>query len=113
MARGLEGVKVKIVLEASWVMVPVTPGATVKVAAVMVATFMASLKVAVTTVLEQTPVDALGGVTETTVGGGLHPLAAVVKVQRKLLARALPNRSLAPVVMVAEETVLTARGLEG
>ena len=64
--------------------------------------FMASLKVAVTTALEQTPVEALGGVTESMVGGGLHPLAAVVKVQMKLLARALPNRSLAPVVMVAE-----------
>ena len=61
MARGLEGVKVKIVLEASWVMVPVTPGVTVKVAALMLATFMASLKVAVTIVLGQTPVEALGG----------------------------------------------------
>ena len=45
-ARGLDGVKVKIVLEASWAMVPDTPGATVKLAALMVATFMASLKVA-------------------------------------------------------------------
>src|ERR1700676_2902375 len=102
MARGLEGVKVKMVLLASWVKVPVTPGVTVKVEAVMVATFMASLKVAVTTALEHTPVAALGGVTETTVGGGLHPLAAVVKVQRKLVARALPNRSRTPVVRVAE-----------
>ena len=73
-----------------------------KVAALMVATFMASLKVAVTTVLGHTRVEALGGVTETTVGGGLHPLAAVVKVQRKLVARALPNRSRTPVVRVAE-----------
>src|ERR1700733_8654102 len=101
MAKGLEGVKEKTVLEASWVMVPVTPGVTVKVAELMVATFMASLKVAVTTELEHTPVEALGGMTESTVGGGLHPLAAVVKLQTKLLARALPNRSLAPVVMVA------------
>src|SRR5580693_3715445 len=101
MARGLEGVKVKIVLDGSWVMVPVTPGDTVKVAALMVATFMASLKVAVTTELEQTPVEALGGVTETTVGGGLQPLAAVVKLHTKLVARALPKRSRTPVVMVA------------
>jgi hypothetical protein len=34
----------------------------------MVATFMASLKVAVTTELEHTPVEALGGMTESTVG---------------------------------------------
>src|SRR5580698_2752775 len=101
MARGLEGVKVKIVLDGSWVMVPLTPGVTKKVAALTVATFMASLKVAVTTALEQTPVEALGGVTETTVGGGLHPLVAVVKVQTELLARALPKRSRTPVVMVA------------
>src|ERR1700722_15157957 len=49
-------------------MVPVTPGATVKVAELMEATFMASLKVAVTTELEQTPVTAFGGLTESTVG---------------------------------------------
>ena len=63
---------------------------------------MASLKVAVRTALEQTPVEPLGGVTESTVGGGLHPLAAVVKLQTKLLARALPKRSRTPVVRVAE-----------
>ena len=91
-ARGLEGVKVKTVLDASWVMVPDTPD-TVKVAELMEATFIASLKVAVTRELEHTPVEALGGVTESTVGGGLQPLAAVVKLQTKLVARALPNRS--------------------
>src|SRR6202790_4995987 len=101
MARGLEGVKVKTVLEASWAMVPDTPDR-VKVDELMVARLMASLKVAVTTELEQTPVAALGGVTESTVGGGLHPLAAVVKLQTKLVARALPNRSRTPVVRVAE-----------
>src|ERR1700731_3510121 len=101
MAQGLDGVRVKIVFDASCVMVPATPGVTVKVEVLTVATFMASLKVAVTTALEQTPVAALGGVTDTTVGGGLHPLAAVVKLQTKLLARALPNRSRTPVVMVA------------
>src|ERR1700676_2109065 len=101
MARGLDGVKVKTVLLASWVMVPLTPD-TVKVDELMVARFMASLKVAVTRELEQTPVAALGGATESTVGGGLHPLAAVVKLQTKLVARALPNRSRTPVVRVAE-----------
>ena len=48
-----------------------------------------------------------------TVGGGLHPLAAVVKCQTKLLARALPKRSRTPVVMVAVKIVLMARGLDG
>ncbi len=74
----------------------------VKVDELTVARFMASLKVAVTTELEQTPVLALGGVTESTVGGGLQPLAAVVKLQTKFEARALPNRSRTPVVRVAE-----------
>ena len=82
-------------------MVPVTPGATVKVDELMLATFMASLKVAVMTLLEQTPVEMFGGVTDRTVGAGLHPLAAVVKVQTKLLARLLPKRSRTPVVIVA------------
>jgi hypothetical protein len=62
---------------------------------------IASLNVAVTIVLGQTPVAPLAGVTETTVGGGLHPLAAVLKLHTKLLARALPKVSRTPVVMVA------------
>ena len=82
-------------------MVPVTPGETVNVDELMLETFMASLKVALTTLLEHPPTEAFGGLTERTVGGGLHPLAAVVKLQTKLLARALPNRSWTPVVMVA------------
>jgi hypothetical protein len=41
----------------------------VKVVALIVAGFIASLKVAVTTVLGQTPTIAFGGVTEITVGG--------------------------------------------
>src|ERR1700694_1992979 len=94
-------------------MVPVTPGVTVKVAALIVATFMTSLKVAVMTVLGQNPTEALGGVTERTVGDGLHPLAGVVKLQTKLLARAFPKRSRTPVVMVAVKIVLMARGLDG
>ena len=68
-ARGLEGVKVKIVLEASWVKVPLTPGDTVKVAALMVAMFMALLNVAVTTVLGHAPTTPVGGAMEITVGG--------------------------------------------
>ena len=65
----MEGVKVKMVLEASWVKVPVTPGATVKVAALMVATFMALLNVAVTKVLGHAPKAPVGGAMEITVGG--------------------------------------------
>ena len=82
-------------------MVPLAPGDTVKVVVFAVETFMASLKVAVTTLLEQTPTDAFGGLTESTVGGGLHPLAAVVKRQTKSLARAFPKRSRTPVVILA------------
>src|SRR5882672_6318273 len=94
-------------------MIPVTPGLTGKVAALMVAVFMASLKLAVMTASEHTPVAPLGGVTEITVGGWLHPLAAVAKLHTKSLASPLPNRSLTPVVRVAVKSVLIARGLDG
>ena len=82
-------------------MIPVTPGVTVKVVALMLAVFIASLKVAVMTAREHTPVAPLAGVTETTVGGGLHPLEAVVKLQTKSLASPLPKVSLTPLVRVA------------
>ena len=100
-ARGLDGVKVKMVSVKSWVMVPVTPGVTVKVAALIDEVFIASLKVAVTAASEHTPVAPLAGVTEITVGGGLHPLAAVLKLHTKSVARGLPKVSWAPVVIVA------------
>jgi hypothetical protein len=57
-----------MVLLTSWVMIPVTPGLTVKVVVLMVAGFIASLKVMVTSAREHTPLAALGGVTETTAG---------------------------------------------
>ena len=69
MARGLDGVKVKTVLLASWVMVPDTPGVSVKVVVFKVEAFMASLKVALTTELGQTPSATFGGAMEITVGG--------------------------------------------
>jgi hypothetical protein len=53
----------------------------VNVVLVMVDAFIVSLKTAVTALLLQTPVEPFGGVTDTTVGGGLHPFAAVVNVQ--------------------------------
>ena len=102
MDRELDGVKVKIVFVTSWVTVPVTPGVTVKVAVLIDEAFIASLKVAVMTALEHTPAEPLAGVSEITVGGGLHPLAAVLKLHTESLARPLPNRSLTPVVRVAE-----------
>jgi hypothetical protein len=76
-ARGADGVKVKIVLVASWVIIPATPGETVKVVALMVEGFIALLKVIVTTVLGQTPAAPLRGTTEAALGGvtvGLVPV---------------------------------------
>ena len=63
----------------------------------IVAGFIASLKVAVTAVLGQTP---FAGVTEITVGGA-HASLEVVKVHTKSVANAMPYSSMAPVVIVA------------
>lgn len=84
----------------------------VKVAVLMVAGFIARLKVAVTTVLGQIPVIPFRGVTEITVGGA-HSALLVVNVHTKLLASALPNVSFAPVVIVAVYKVVNARALGG
>jgi hypothetical protein len=68
----------------------------------MVAGFIASLKVATTTVSGHIPAERSGGVTEITVGGpDRHVVVPVVKVHTKSLASALPKVSVAPVVMVA------------
>ena len=66
-----------MVLLTSWVMIPVTPGLTVKVVALMVAGFIASLKVAVTTAREHAPVEPSGGVTEAT--AGVRPAISVLR----------------------------------
>ena len=58
-------------------MIPVTPGLTVKVVVLMVAGFIASLKVAVMTAREHTPVAPSGGVTETTLG--VRPAISVLR----------------------------------
>jgi hypothetical protein len=63
----------------------------------IVAGFIASLKVAVSAVLGHTP---FAGVTEITVGGA-HGSLEVVKVHTELLATAMPYSSMAPVVIVA------------
>src|SRR3984957_14495965 len=96
-ARLPDGVKVKMVLDESWVTVPVTPGVTVKGVALMVAGAIACGKVAATTMLGHPPAEPLGGVTETGGAGGWHGFAPVVKVHTKLAARVLPNMSCAPV----------------
>jgi hypothetical protein len=74
---------------------------TVKVAALIVAAFIASLNVAETTVLTGTAVAPLAGTVEMTVGG-----APVVSVHRKLAASEAPAASFAPVVIVAVYKVL-------
>ena len=66
--RGLDGVNVKVVFVESAVIVPVTPGDTVKVEALIVAGFIALLNVAVTRVVGQ-GVEAPAGRTEIAVGG--------------------------------------------
>ena len=82
----------------------VTPGpAKVNVAEVIVAGFMARLKVAEIVALAVAKVVPFTGSVEMTVGG-----AVVAKVQTKLVARGAPLRSFAPVVIVAMYKVLVA-----
>jgi hypothetical protein len=73
----------------------------------IVAGFIASLKVAVTAVLGHIPT-VRTGVTEITVGGA-HASLEVVKLHARLLASATPYSSIAPVVIVAVYVVLSAR----
>lgn len=84
----------------------------VKVVVLMVDGFIARLKVAVTTVLGHMPVETFGGVSEITVGGA-HSALPVVKLHTKLLAKALPNVSFAPVVIVAVYKVVNASAFDG
>jgi hypothetical protein len=109
-ARMVVGVNVAVV--PAKLTVPATgvaPGPTrVKVVALMVAAFMASLKVAEIVVLMGTAVDPLTGTVEITVGG-----EAVVKVHTKLAASGTPVGSFAPVVIVAVNKVPVARIVVG
>jgi hypothetical protein len=83
----------------------VAPGpVTLKVVPVMVAGFIATLKVAEMGVLTATAVARFAGTVDTTAGGG-----AVVKVHTKFAARGAPVGSCAPVVIVAVNKVLLAR----
>src|ERR1041385_8667706 len=92
----------------------VTPGpTTLKLAVLIVAGSIASLKVALMAWLIATPVAALAGTVELTVGGVVSRAAPVVKLQLKPAASGLPARSLAPVLIVAVKVVRGARPLPG
>ena len=92
----------------------VAPGPVkVKVAVVTVRGSIASLNTAFKLLFVRTPVALGAGTVEVTVGGVVSGVAPVVKVHTKLLASALPARSLAPVVMAAVNRVLPGSGLVG
>jgi hypothetical protein len=117
-ARGLDGVKIAARLGASYVTSPATdvvPGpVNVNVVAFMVAGFIAALNVATAMLLGHIPFVPSGGPTEITLGGpGWQVVLPVVKLDTISLARALPNVSTAPVVIVAMKTVFNARVLVG
>jgi len=76
----------------------------VNVAALIVAGFMVSLNVAETAVLASTATVPFAGTVLTTLAG-----AAVVKVQTRLAASAVPAVLLAPVVIVAVYRLLVER----
>ena len=75
--------------------------ASVKLAVVSVALVIGSEKLADTEALVATPVAALAGEVADTVGGVVSEAAAVVNLQPKLAANALPAASFAAVVMIA------------
>jgi len=85
----------------------------VKLAVVMLAAFMASLKLAVIAVLIATIVAPLAGKTVLTVGAVVSGAALVVKLQVNGAASALPARSRTAVVIVAAQVVLEGSGLLG
>jgi hypothetical protein len=71
--------------------------------------FIGSLKLAVTNVLNATPVALLAGTTVLTVGRIVSGAAAVVNDHTKFVAIGLPATSVTPVVMVAVQSVLGGR----
>jgi hypothetical protein len=87
--------------------------ATVKLAVLNVAFVIVSEKVADTGEFSATPVAAFAGEVADTVGGVISRTAAVVNVELKLAASALPAASFAAVVMVAVYCVIASRGAEG
>jgi hypothetical protein len=91
--RGAEGVRVKVVLVASAVMGPVTAGETVNVEALIVAGFMALLKVAVMSVVGQGVVEARAGRTVETLGA----LSGEVGLNEPLSGSPQPRREKAKI----------------
>ncbi|GMU35412.1 MAG: hypothetical protein AMXMBFR20_32840 [Planctomycetia bacterium] len=85
----------------------------ITVATVMVEGSIASVKVAVKVVLIATPVAALTGNVELTMGAVVSAAVPVEKLHTKLLASALPAKSFAPIVIVAVKVVPAARLLVG
>jgi hypothetical protein len=114
-ARLAAGVKVATEPAATYVTAPITatpPGpVTAKVIGLIVAGFIATLKVAVRAWLMGTPVAPLAGMVKMTVGG--VAAGTDLKLHTKLLASALPARSIAPVVIVAVSTVLSGSRAAG
>src|SRR6185369_7304777 len=84
-----------------------------KLAVLVVAGSIASLKVALMVWLIATPAAALAGTVRVTVGAVVSWAAPVVKLQLISVASALPARSLAPVVTVAVYAVRGARVMAG
>ena len=73
-----------------------------KVVILIVVGFIAALKLAKRMVFGHTPVAALAGTSDITVGGpAWQDVLPVVNVHTKSLASAMPAESVAPVVMVA------------
>jgi hypothetical protein len=68
---------------------------------------------AVIALLMATPVAALTGIVELTVGAVVSKASPVVKFHTKSSASALPAKSLAPMVIVAVYGVLVVRLLAG
>jgi hypothetical protein len=114
-ARLAAGVNVATEPAATYVTAPVTPTplgpVNVKVAALIVVELIASLKAALSAWLIAALVPPLTGAVKMTVGG--VGAGTVLKLHAKALVRALPARSVAPVVIVAVNKVLVASGIAG
>ncbi len=103
-ARAAEGVNVAVLplmLTVPESAAPPAVGLRVKLEVFSVESVIASEKVADTDEVSATPVAALAGDTEDTVGGVVSGAAAVVNCQVTLAASALPAASFAAVVIVA------------
>src|ERR1043165_1055602 len=91
----------------------VIPCFKVKVSVVIDKGSIASLKVVAIFWLMATPLAALAGTVELTVGAVVSRVPLVVKLQTKLAAIGLPARSLTPGIILAVYTVLGARFAAG